>query len=623
MGAFGSPVFGSTSPGNSGSGNATVPNGTSPSDPQEFVDAAVAVAGDLGVWFGANSAPRHLNNEGITRMVFTPSTLSNRITLDDNTIVSAIFPNLVTIPSSVNTVLSINSSPSLETLSMPLLETCGAPIRFRGTTGLTSVAFPSLVEISVNGIFDFLNSGLETISLPSGVIISGTLDLTGTQVSVLGFGGDWLGFEGKLYCGGTQLATLPFENLVTLQGEMYFDSCLLITNPNFAALESITGILSLAGCANATGFGMPSLQVCSGQLLVNGFTSADPLTSLADLASVNFSGGSLTASGIGLGSHGLGSIVNLDFNLDLNTNSLVDAEMDDLEEISDGYSLRLDSNLIEEPSFPALVALDGVLNLEQNNMLVFSAPALVSIGSNGRLLLDNNAHTQLNLFALETCNGVIYAGSCDINLPSLTTVGTGAEIASTGAGVTAIDLSSLTYINGHLNLSGSSGGLEVPVLTGIGPDGTLNLESTTGDVGMDFGSLEAVDGTLSFNESVGIGSVAFTSLAAISGTVSFLRSSVADVGFPSLTSISGLLNLSECGSLASISFGSLTSISGELRIQASNLDQSNMDGLISYLYSVLSAGGHAGLIDFSGYINGDPQSAPAWSDLVSVITVIV
>jgi hypothetical protein len=576
-------------------GNATVPSGTNPADPQEFVDAAVFLTeGDYNLWVGADYALGNVSITNLQRLVFMPTGVGAGLTYTFSFGAGGKgkFPDITNIEGTLN----IN-------------------------VGITEAEFPSLSGI--DGELYLGSTNLAALSMPALLLpFTGLMSLVTADITALPFGSAWTTFSGVLNLQNSLVAALPFANLEELSGIINASNC-PITDPGFSDLGTITGTLNLANCGDATSFGLPALEVCSGVLNLSGFGSNDPFTDLSDLADVNFSGGTLNASAMGISAHGLGSIVVLDYTLNLSGNALTDADMDDLEEIADGGQLNLSGNTIEEPSFPALVALDGVLNLEDNSMLSLSAPALITIGLGGRLFLDSNAHTELTLEVLETCNGEIAAGSCDLFLPALTTIGSGAIVASTGPGVTAIDFTSLTNINGLLNLNGSNATCDFPTLVNIGPDGTLNLESTTGDVAADFGNLATVQGTLSFNDSTGITSVILTELTDIEGTVSFLRASVTSVGFPALEHISGVMNLSECGGLTSISFGALASISGELRIQNSMMPQADMNTLVASLYSSLSGTGQTGVIDFSNASDGNPQSSPAWSDLTSVITVIV
>jgi hypothetical protein len=625
---FGAPGGTGGSP---GSGNATVPGGTSPSDPQEFVDAAVVAArGGVGVWIGTDPASPigSYNSLPVKRLVYAPATKANGVNLLFNScgLEEVLFPSLASITGGL---FSLNTN-SFTELLLPVLTTIGAgrEINAWSNSLLERVEAPLLSTVDGN-INIHTCPALTEVSFPSLGDFAGRISIYGNNISSLSLASGLTAFGGILEVHGNPIANLPFENLITLSGTLKCGNTTL-TDPNFANLTTITGELNLSGSSNATTLGLPALVTCSGTLNLDGFGANDPLTDIGELFGidgVNFSGGSLIASNMGLTDTGVGgTIVQLDFNLDLSSNAITSVNMTALLRIGTDVvnkTLNLANNDLSAAgaaAFPALEELWGILNLENASLenTSFSAPLLEFVASSGGLYLDGNPYSSLSLPSLTNCNGEIRAGSASLDLPALTTIGGDGSIASTGNTVTDVDLHSLESVNGTLNLNEISADVEFLVLATI--NGAVLLEGATGSL-FQFPSLTGIDGTLSFNNSsIDIFSGGPTS---VNGTLSFLGSAATSVDLPNLVTIDGLVNLSECPNLTEIGMENLTTINGELRIQSSPMDQTAMDNLVQNLYNTLVSGpGSSGFIDLTGYQNSDPFISPAWSDLTSVITVI-
>lgn len=638
---FGSPLGGSA--GEPGTGNATVPGGTVPPDPQTFVDQAVLVSsGSVGLVLNENADSGtnvNFSNTRLDKLLCNVQTLtvSNFIFTLCGLLTDAKFPLLQSIGATKQLVLS---QTGISELDVPLLESIdlNAFLAATGCNLLTTFTAPSLATIAgtvdlqncatlasfsapslsaLTGKVLAQNCSLSVLELPSLLTFTGELHINNNSVSAFGFGASWTSFAGKLSANGNPITGLPFANLVTLSGTINANGCAII-DPGFASLTTITGILNLGGNPDAASLGLPALTTCSGSLYLAGFSANNPLVDLSDLAGVNFSGGYLDASNMGLTAHGLNSITTLNFDLDLSQNALSDANaFSDLVTIQVSKTLNLAGNLFATISMPALVNLYGVLSLDNEpELLTFAVPNLAVFGASASLFLSGSAGlTDCSMPVLEVLEGNLMLPGCNLNMQLLQAVY--GSLENSGGSVSAVDFAALTTITGSVNLAGNSvETLEFPALFEV--SGALLLNNA-GNSSLAFPALSTVDGFIDIGGTVlSSGVISFPTLISVSGTLELSGSTVGDASFPALQSLDGLLSFAG-SALNVLTFGAITTLNGELRLTNLGMDQAGIDTLIANLAATLTGG--SGYIDFSGWANGDPALAPDMSALTSVISV--
>jgi hypothetical protein len=210
-----------------GGGNATVPGGTNPSDPQDFVDAAVFLGeGDYSIRIGEGFPFSAVSLTNLDRVVFLPTTVAGPRTYNFEFATGGMW-----------------MCPDLASLAGTLKLTGG---------GVVTPVFPSLTT-PFTGHLDLSNNDIVTPGLGAGwTAFAGTLlNLSYNSIVTPGFS-SLTSLTGYLALNNNSIITPGFSGLTSLSGALDLSNNPIVA-PGFAALTTLSGTLNLSGTAITQG----------------------------------------------------------------------------------------------------------------------------------------------------------------------------------------------------------------------------------------------------------------------------------------------------------------------------------------------------------------------------------